>query len=59
MINIGETIDNRYNILEHLGTGGMADVFEAKDLITSKIVAIKNHTRKHSKRKCKDDKCRL
>ena len=41
MINIGETIDNRYNILEHLGTGGMADVFEAKDLITSKIVAIK------------------
>ena len=29
MINIGDTIDNRYNVLEHLGTGGMADVFEA------------------------------
>ena len=41
MIKIGDTIDNRYNILEHLGSGGMADVFEAKDLITSKIVAIK------------------
>lgn len=41
MINIGDTIDNRYNVLEHLGTGGMADVFEAKDLITSKVVAIK------------------
>lgn len=41
MINIGETIDNRYNILEHLGSGGMADVFEAKDLINSNIVAIK------------------
>ena len=41
MINIGDTIDNRYNVLEHLGTGGMADVFEAKDLISNKIVAIK------------------
>lgn len=41
MINCGETIDNRYHILEHLGSGGMADVFEAKDLITSNIVAIK------------------
>lgn len=41
MINIGDTIDNRYNVLEHIGTGGMADVFEAKDLITSKVVAIK------------------
>lgn len=41
MINVGETIDNRYNVLEHIGTGGMADVFEAKDLISKKIVAIK------------------
>mgnify|MGYP003321672963 CR=1 FL=1 len=41
MINIGETIDNRYNVIEHLGSGGMADVFEAKDLITSKVVAVK------------------
>lgn len=41
MINIGDTIDNRYNVLEHLGTGGMADVFEAKDLIARRIVAIK------------------
>ena len=41
MINIGDIIDNRYNVLEHLGTGGMADVFEAKDLIASRIVAIK------------------
>ncbi len=41
MINIGDKIANRYNIVEHLGTGGMADVFEAKDLISSKTVAIK------------------
>ncbi|MBQ0009347.1 MAG: serine/threonine protein kinase [Firmicutes bacterium] len=51
MINIGDTIDNRYNILEHLGTGGMADVFEAKDLISNKIVAIKI-----LKEELKDDK---
>ena len=51
MINIGDTIDNRYNVLEHLGTGGMADVFEAKDLITSKVVAIKI-----LKEELKDDK---
>lgn len=41
MIKRGDIVDNRYNVLEHLGTGGMADVFEARDLISSKIVAIK------------------
>lgn len=41
MISIGETIDNRYNVKEHLGTGGMAEVFEAEDLITKRTVAIK------------------
>ena len=51
MINIGDTIDNRYNVLEHLGSGGMADVFEAKDLISSQIVAVKI-----LKEELKDDK---
>lgn len=41
MINIGDTIDNRYNVVEHIGSGGMADVFEAKDLISKRTVAIK------------------
>lgn len=41
MIKIGETINNRFNVLSHLGTGGMAEVFECKDLYTSKIVAVK------------------
>ena len=41
MINIGDTIDNRYNVLSHIGTGGMATVFECKDLITNDVVALK------------------
>ena len=41
MIKIGDIIDNRYNVLSHLGTGGMAVVFECTDLFTGKDVAIK------------------
>ena len=41
MINLGDTIDNRYNVLSHIGTGGMAVVFECKDIITNDVVAVK------------------
>lgn len=41
MIQIGELIDDRYRVISELGEGGMANVFEAKDIITKKIVAIK------------------
>ena len=41
MISIGDVIDNRYNVLSHLGTGGMAVVFECKDIINNEIVAVK------------------
>lgn len=41
MIKIGERIDNRYRITGRIGTGGMAEVFEATDFISKKIVAIK------------------
>ncbi len=41
MINIGDIIDNRYNVLSHLGTGGMAVVFECEDIINNEIVAVK------------------
>lgn len=41
MINIGDIIDNRYNVLSHLGTGGMAVVFECKDLFMDRVVALK------------------
>jgi len=41
MINIGDIIANRYNVLSLLGMGGMAVVFECKDLYTKDIVAVK------------------
>ena len=41
MINIGDIIANRYNVLSLLGIGGMAVVFECKDLYTKDIVAVK------------------
>ena len=41
MIKIGETIDNRYRITEHIGSGGMADVYEANDIVANHFVAIK------------------
>ena len=41
MIKIGDIISNRYNVLSHLGTGGMAVVFECKDLYSGNIVALK------------------
>ncbi len=41
MIKIGDRIDNRYRITGRIGTGGMAEVFEATDFISKKTVAIK------------------
>lgn len=41
MISIGDIIDKRYNVLSHLGTGGMAVVFECKDIYTNDTVAVK------------------
>ena len=36
-----EIIDDRYKIVETAGSGGMATVYKAHDLITDKNVAIK------------------
>ena len=41
MINLGDIIANRYNVLSLLGMGGMAVVFECKDLYTNDTVAVK------------------
>lgn len=41
MINPGDIIASRYNVLSLLGIGGMAVVFECKDLYTNDTVAVK------------------
>ncbi len=34
-------IDNRYRVIELVGSGGMANVYKAKDIIADRIVAVK------------------
>ena len=41
MIKIGDKIDERYRIVSRIATGGMADVYEANDLISKRIVSLK------------------
>ncbi len=38
---IGRILDNRYKITEKIGTGGMADVYCAHDILLDRIVAVK------------------
>ncbi len=41
MIKIGIMIGERYEILERIGTGGMSDVYKAKDYKLNRFVAVK------------------
>lgn len=41
MINIGSMIGNRYEVIEKIGTGGMANVYRAKDQRLNRFVAVK------------------
>lgn len=38
---VGNTLGNRYEVLEKIGSGGMASVFKAKDTLLNRLVAIK------------------
>ena len=40
-LNIGKKLDNRYEITDLIGVGGMADVYKAIDLMENKVVAVK------------------
>ena len=41
MLQVGYILGNRYEILEHIGTGGMSDVYKAWDSASERYVAIK------------------
>ncbi len=41
MISKGMLINNRYEVVDQVGTGGMSDVFKAKDHVLGRYVAIK------------------
>lgn len=37
----GKLLDNRYQLVKKIGSGGMADVYMAKDILLDRIVAVK------------------
>lgn len=41
MISIGTLIGNRYEVIEQIGTGGMATVYRAQDQRLNRYVAVK------------------
>ena len=41
MIKVGTIVGDRYEILEKIGKGGMAEVFKGKDHKLNRFVAVK------------------
>ena len=52
----GAVLNNRYQLLERIGTGGMSDVFRARDLMLERSVAIKVLHEKYSDDKAFQDR---
>ena len=40
--NIGKKLDGRYEIIELIGEGGMADVYKAVDIVDNNLLKMKN-----------------
>ena len=38
---VGRLLDNRYQLTEKIGSGGMADVYRAQDVLLDRVVAVK------------------
>ena len=41
MLGIGETLEGRFEIIRNAGTGGMAEVYEARERATGERLAVK------------------
>ena len=37
----GKILDERYELIDKIGSGGMADVYKARDILLDRIVAVK------------------
>ena len=55
----GAVLNGRYQLLERIGTGGMSDVFRARDLMLERSVAIKVLHEKYSDNKAFQDRFKM
>jgi len=39
--NIGKKLDGRFEIIKLIGSGGMSDVYKARDIVDGSMVAVK------------------
>lgn len=59
MVKVGMMIGNRYEIIEKIGTGGMSDVYKAKDHKLNRFVAVKVMKQEFSENQSFVDKFRV
>ena len=59
MVKVGMMIGSRYEIIEKIGTGGMSDVYKAKDHKLNRFVAVKVMKQEFSENQSFVDKFRV